>query len=236
MGDVALREGGVPHNIKTPVLLTPRLVLRLPHPEDTESLAQLANNAQVSRCFDKMPYPFGRADAEDFICRAEAGEVGAYVYAITLAETGEFIGCCGIGSYKTGRRIAWVQPDAADGGRFSRTGADSGRHTETELFFWLGQPYWRRAYGSEVALALTDAAFRATEIEALYARSDPANTAAARILGKCGFALLGAGAEAAAGAETAQGRAYYQLDRDSWLRLRSEAVARPKAADAAPQA
>jgi len=81
----------------------------------------------------------------------------------------------------------------------NNAGAAAGRRrAETELFFWLGQPYWRRGYGSEVALALTDAAFRATEIEALYARADPANIAAARILGKCGFALLGAGAEAAA--------------------------------------
>jgi len=259
MGDVSPGEEFVPCNIKTPVLLTSRLVLRLPHAVDTDNLALLADNRRISGCFDKMPYPFSRADAADFIRRAQAGQLGSYVYAITRAETGEFIGCCGIGAYKAGSWLDWPESAAGSAGGeaaaqpggsgaggkaplYSLTAhnndnagaAASRRRAETELFLWLGQPYWGRGYGSEVALALTDIAFRATNITALYARADLANRAAGRILAKCGFVLLGAGAELAAGEAAARAQGHYQLSRESWLRLRSQpAEGRQKPGEAA---
>jgi len=40
------------------VLVTDRLVLRLPHVEDIDAIADLANNKRVSAMLTKMPYPF----------------------------------------------------------------------------------------------------------------------------------------------------------------------------------
>ena len=52
-----------------PVLVTERLVLRTPHPEDTNALACLANNARVATMVSRMPHPYTRKDATDFIRR-----------------------------------------------------------------------------------------------------------------------------------------------------------------------
>jgi len=221
MSNVHLREAAAPRDINSPVLITERLVLRLPHNEDIDALARLAHNKHISAQFGKMPYPFTRADAEEFIRRAASGKIGYYVYAITRADTGEFIGCCGIGAYKSG---AWAASDAQvnmQAGLPPR----GGNQAETEVFFWLGEPFWGQGYGEEVATALVDVAFRATDIETLYARANMNNGAMRRILQKCGFSLIYAGGHVAAGADKGEAIAHYHLSRTAWLDLRGHTAA-----------
>ncbi|MBX8828671.1 hypothetical protein HBA93_23975, partial [Ochrobactrum sp. SFR4] len=57
--DVVLRD--------SPVQLTERLVLRLPHEEDIDALAVLADNVNVARMLARLPYPYSRDHAVDFI-------------------------------------------------------------------------------------------------------------------------------------------------------------------------
>ncbi len=78
-----------------PILVTERLVLRPPHAEDVDAISYLANNARVSSMLARMPHPYTRENALDFV-GVRKGEMGNCIYAITQAETGIFMGCCGI--------------------------------------------------------------------------------------------------------------------------------------------
>jgi len=87
---------GLADQLNCPVLVTDRLVLRPPHVEDVDAISYLANNARVSTMLARMPHPYTRENAVDFVERVRKGEMGNCIYAITQAETGIFMGCCGI--------------------------------------------------------------------------------------------------------------------------------------------
>lgn len=89
--------------IDCPVLVTERLVLRAPHAEDVDAIARLADNPRVAEMLSRMPHPYTQDHAVDFVRRANAGEIGKCVYAITLAQSGTFIGCCGINYRRNSR-------------------------------------------------------------------------------------------------------------------------------------
>jgi RimJ/RimL family protein N-acetyltransferase len=185
--------------IDCPVLVTERLVLRMPHREDVEALAALADNRRIAEMLAAMPHPYTPANAADFVRRAKAGEIGRCVYAMTLAESGHFIGCCGIGE---GRN-------------------DPG----PSLGYWVGEPHWGRGYATEAAHALIDLAFRATNADRLHAACRVANAASRRVIHKCGFQYSGMGMmdSLAAGRVTVE---RYGLDRRTWIGLRTWRPAR----------
>ena len=79
--------------IDCPVLLTERLVLRPPHVDDIPELTQLANNRRVAEMLARMPHPYGEAEARAFLAMSEQTRTAGCVYAVTLAESGAFIGC-----------------------------------------------------------------------------------------------------------------------------------------------
>ena len=62
------REGCIP------VLETERLILRAPRLEDAKHVAALANDKRIAENTRRIPHPYSRADADDFIaagtCRA----------------------------------------------------------------------------------------------------------------------------------------------------------------------
>lgn len=180
--------------IDCPVLVTERLVLRPPHVEDVDAIADLADNARVAEMLSRMPHPYTRAHAVDFVNRAKTGEIGKCVYAITAAETGVFMGCCGIHSYKHGEGL--------------------------EIGYWLGEPFWGQGYATEAAHALIDLAFRATDIERLHVSCRVANAGSRRVIHKSGFQYAGTGmmdSLAAGNVPTER----YTLDRRTWVGLRS---------------
>ncbi len=79
-----------------PVLLSQRLVLRKPHEDDIDALSHLANNAAIATMVSRMPHPYTAKDAADFVRRTKIGGIGKCVYAITRADNGAFLGCCGL--------------------------------------------------------------------------------------------------------------------------------------------
>lgn len=81
-----LREGS------SPVLETERLILRAPRLGDTKAVAALANDKRIAENTRRIPHPYTRADAEDFISALDAGEMA---FLITLADE-TLIGACGI--------------------------------------------------------------------------------------------------------------------------------------------
>lgn len=177
--------------IDCPVLVTERLVLRAPHPDDVAELADLADNRAIAEMLARMPHPYGRREARDFVARAKARQTGC-VYAVTLADNGAFIGCAGL------------EP----------------REAGLELGYWIGEPYWGLGYATEAAHALVDLAFRATEVDALHVACRAINSVSRRVIHKCGFQYAGQGMmdSIVAGRVPVE---RYRLDRRTWIGLRS---------------
>ncbi|MGV2815236.1 GNAT family N-acetyltransferase [Phyllobacterium sp.] len=189
--------------IDCPVLVTERLVLRAPHAEDVDAIARLADNPRVAEMLSRMPHPYTQDHAVDFVRRANAGEIGKCVYAITLAQSGTFIGCCGI-NYRRSKDLRMSEP----------------RRDELEIGYWLGEPYWGKGYATETAHALVDLVFRATQVEKLHASCRVSNIGSRRVLYKSGFQYANTGMmdSLAAGNVPVE---RYMLDRRTWIGLRS---------------
>ncbi|MCD7108241.1 GNAT family N-acetyltransferase [Rhizobium sp. DKSPLA3] len=178
-----------------PILLSPRLVLRAPHEDDIDALAHLANNANIATMVSRMPHPYTVADAADFVRRTNAGTIGKCVYAITKADTGAFLGCCGVEPHEDGRTA--------------------------ELGYWLGEPHWNKGYATEAAQALIDMAFRTREIAQLDARCRVMNVASRRVIQKCGFQYQGGGMVGSLALGGMVPVEWFRLDRKTWISLRS---------------
>ena len=188
--------------IDCPVLVTDRHILRAPHIEDVDAIANLADNLRVAEMLSRMPHPYTKEHAVDFVRRANAGEIGKCVYAITLAQTGTFIGCCGI-NYRRNKD------------EYGSSGKD-----ELEIGYWLGELYWGRGYATEAAHALVDLVFRATQVEKLHASCRVSNIASRRVIYKSGFQYANTGMmdSLVAGNVPVE---RYMLDRRTWIGLRS---------------
>jgi RimJ/RimL family protein N-acetyltransferase len=178
-------------SIDRPVLKTARLVMRAPTSDDIPALAELANNRAIAEMVARMPHPYGEAEAKAFVARTAKPGAGV-VYALTLAGTGEFVGCAGL--------------NATDRG--------------LELGYWVGEPYWNRGFATEAAHALVDLAFQATDIQVVHVACRVINPSSRRVVHKCGFQCAGQGMidSIVAGRVPVE---RYRLDRKAWTSLRN---------------
>jgi len=140
---------------------TARLLLRAPDIADADAMQRLANNKTIHKFLARLPHPYKRADALDFITNMARND-NEHAYAI-IAQTGEFIGIISL-RFKT---------DAPP-----------------ELGYWLGEPFWGQGYASEAANALVKAAF-ARGIDKIFARAIANNKGSINVLEKCGFKKTG---------------------------------------------
>ncbi len=178
-----------------PILLSPRLVMRAPHEDDIDALAHLANNANIANMVARMPHPYTVVDAADFVRRTRAGAIGKCVYAITKADNGAFLGCCGIEPHEDGRTV--------------------------ELGYWLGEPYWNEGYATEAAHALIDMVFRTRDVEQIDARCRVMNIPSRRVIQKCGFQFQATGMVQSLAVGGMVPVEWYRLDRKTWVSLKS---------------
>jgi RimJ/RimL family protein N-acetyltransferase len=177
--------------IDCPVLATERLVMRAPRDSDLEQLVTLADNRHVAEMLARMPHPYGKAEGRTFLAMAVSRRAGI-VYALTLKDTGTFVGCAGLNTTDRG----------------------------LELGYWIGEPYWKRGYATEAAHALVDLAFQRTSIQVLHASARVINPASRRVIHKCGFQYAGQGMlnSIVAGQVPVE---RYRLDRKTWNSLRN---------------
>ncbi len=178
-----------------PILLSPRLVMRAPHEDDIDALAHLANNANIANMVARMPHPYTVADAADFVRRTRAGAIGKCVYAITKADNGAFLGCCGIEPHEDGHTV--------------------------ELGYWLGEPYWNQGYVTEAAHALIDMVFRTRDVDQIDARCRVMNIPSRRVIQKCGFQFQATGMVQSLAVGGMVPVEWYRLDRKTWVSLKS---------------
>ena len=106
-----------------PVLVTERLVMRRPHLDDVPELAALANNRRIADMLSRMPHPYGEAEARAVVAAASPASHLGDVYALTIAESGAFIGAprrIGIDEGMTPRYIAARRPDGSPSRHITR--------------------------------------------------------------------------------------------------------------------
>ena len=187
IGTSELREGSIP------VLETERLILRAPRLGDAKVLAALANDKRIAENTRRIPHPYKRSDADDFISAVNVpGPDGEVAFLITLRD-GPVIGACGIA----------MQDGAPDVG------------------YWLGVKYWNKGYATEATRAVIDYAFTELGHDSLSAGARVTNPASRRILEKCGFQWTGVGLCRIRAIHSSAPIDRFRLDRGLWLSLKS---------------
>ncbi|MES1156119.1 MAG: GNAT family N-acetyltransferase [Pseudorhodoplanes sp.] len=181
----SLREGCIP------VLETERLILRAPRLGDAKVLAALANDKRIAENTRRIPHPYKRSDADDFITAVNipGGEVA---FLITLRD-GTPVGACGIA----------MQDGAPDVG------------------YWLGVKYWNKGYATEAVRAIIDFAFTELGHDTLHAGARCTNPASRRILEKCGFQWMAVGLCRIRALNSSAPIDRFRLDRGLWQSLKS---------------
>jgi RimJ/RimL family protein N-acetyltransferase len=182
----SFREGSIP------VLETSRLQLRAPSLGDAKLVASLANDRRIAENTARIPHPYRRADAEDFINAANRGS-SETVFLVMLRD-GPVIGACG---FITADREA------------------------PEVGYWLGTKFWGKGYATEAVRAVIDHAFTDLDCEALQSAARVTNPASRRVLEKCGFQWTGAGLLRIRALNSSAPIDRFRLDRRLWKSLKS---------------
>ena len=188
----SIREASIP------VLGTERLVLRAPRLGDAKAIAALANDRRIAENTRRIPHPYTRVDAEDFIASVNTG-TGETAFVVTLAD-GTLIGACGLAA-------------AAD-------------DPAPELGYWIGAPFWGQGFATEAVRAVIDHAFEALGYEALQAGARVTNPASRRVLEKCGFQWTGVGLYRIRALASSAPIDRFRLERGIWSSLKAWGAAK----------
>lgn len=145
-----------------PTVTTARLVLRPHRMSDADAIAQSLADFQVSRMLARVPAPYDRQDAAEWLAVATSDLNDGWAFAITAGDD-VHIGC--------------VSFERSNGG--------------WEIGYWLNRFYWGRGYMSEAVHAATARFLMrmpGTEIQSgIFAD----NLASLRVQEKAGFRITG---------------------------------------------
>lgn len=140
-----------------------RLFLRPAFPEDSRAIFEGICDAGIVSMLASAPWPYGVADAEDFVGRwNDASETR---FLVTLpGDGGRVIGCVGFGKRDTG--------------------------PEPEFGYWIARSDWGKGYATEAGIAVSEIA-RSLGYRRLGAGHYVDNPASGRVLRKIGFRPTG---------------------------------------------
>ena len=151
---------------------TERLLLRPLRPEDAPALHRLVNDWAVVRNLSKLPFPYPRELADEWIASTgrQIDEGTGFHLAIAGPEEGsELVGCAGL-------RLD-IRP---------RTGS---------IGYWVGRRFWGHGVASEAVLRLSRWALANLDLDRLEAHVAADNPASAAVLRRAGFRETGRGEE-----------------------------------------
>jgi len=190
-------------------LRTARLVLRPLAVDDAEAIHRLVNDWEVVRMLTRLPFPYPRALADEWIASTakQMAEGSAYHLAITGDENGQemLIGCVGVRLDET--------PGAAD------------------LGYWVGKRFWGHGVATEAAGRVASWALANLAIERVRAKVLLDNPASAAVLRRLGFRETGVDTEEVLARGGAQPVTVFEAGRDDIFgRVHGEAVAAPAGA------
>ena len=128
---------------KIVIIETNRLILREYTLDDFDNLYEIVSDPETMRHY---PKPFDEERTRDWIewNLENYKNYGFGLWVVTLKETGEFIGDCGISI----QNIDW--------------------ELLPEIGYHIHKKYWRRGFGSEAARAVRDWAFENTDYNCIY--------------------------------------------------------------------
>lgn len=128
---------------KIVIIETNRLILREYTLDDFDNLYEIVSDPETMRHY---PKPFDEERTRDWIewNLENYKNYGFGLWVVTLKETGEFIGDCGISIQNIDGELL------------------------PEIGYHIHKKYWRRGFGSEAARAVRDWAFENTDYNCIY--------------------------------------------------------------------
>ena len=146
-----------------PTLFTDRLILRPFKMEDAEAVTLLLRDRRVVEMMRLIPHPYTLTDAGTWLERIiNYGPADPHwIFAITLRETGELIGCLGLHGEE--------------------------RDPVAEFGYWFGHQYWGNGYATEALLAVLEYGFEKVGLVRIEATHLPHNPASGRVMQKAGL-------------------------------------------------
>jgi RimJ/RimL family protein N-acetyltransferase len=170
---------------------TRRLIMRAPAPADAEAFEAISG--RPGNPGDQTRNDL--ADARAWMARARLTP-GACVYTLIDRQSGRIVGAAGISPMAD-------QPE------------------RMELSLWIGEPHAGRGYGTEAAQAVIDRAFAETGLTVLWGVARVTNSAARRVMEKCGFQSRERGMARSVALRGAVPVERFALERRIWTSLRS---------------
>jgi RimJ/RimL family protein N-acetyltransferase len=149
---------------KSPVLETRRLVLRSPEVRDAGRIAELADDFDIARMTLRMPHPYARRDADEFVRRVMAQDP---------------------------QRGATFLIEHEDEGPVGVIGLFYDADPFPEMGYWIGRPFWGRGFATEACDGVLDWVKHRWGKRAVMAGHFTDNPASGRVLTKAGFLYTG---------------------------------------------
>lgn len=141
-----------------------RVVLRKPRKGDADAITQFCQDAALHRYTLRLPWPYKRKHAVDYIKTCQKNWTAKKAYAYVVEFERKPIG------------MVDLHIEEADHASFG---------------YWIGCPHWNKGFATESMMLLMTEAFRALKLHRIYATHDPLNKASARVMGKLGMKYEG---------------------------------------------
>ncbi len=151
-------------------LETKRLILRKPRLSDADDIVEILNNINVSKHLAKIPLPYTKKDALDFIKKSQGKwkkrEQTDLVYALELKSEKKFIGIIGLHDIDLYNKKA-------------RTGS------------YVNEKYWKRGYMTEAKITLFDYLFNEVGLRKLTSGAYVENVGSNKTTRGLGYRYVG---------------------------------------------
>ena len=146
-----------------PIIETRRLVLRQPEEADIDALVAGVGDLRVSERLGRVPYPYARADAEEFLRAIRRNSSAGRSMQLSIFHDGRLIGGVGIGSLPG----------------------------YCELGYWLAYEAWGKGFATEAGKAILAYGFNALGLRLVRSGVLAGNDASLRVQIKLGFRRIG---------------------------------------------
>lgn len=148
--------------IGSPLIETARLKLRLPATDDKESIHAIWSDPEVTKFIPVILFKTPEEIAEFIQLSLQRWqERGFGIFAVTLKDTGEMVGYCGL-QYLDNT-------------------------PEVEIYYGFSTDVWNKGMATEAAKAVLRFGFEALNLDSIAAITLPANTASQNVLEKIGL-------------------------------------------------
>jgi RimJ/RimL family protein N-acetyltransferase len=148
------------------IIETKTLVLRPLRGSDAVAIAHQINTEKITHNLARVPFPYGFADAEEFLSWALPQQEKTRFSAICLKDDSETLRGC----------ISYDRLSDKD---------------SVELGYWLAVPLWGHGLMSEAVAAMTAHAFTVARVDLIAASYFVENPASGALLRKAGFEEIG---------------------------------------------